>query len=42
MRKSFVLENGTHVEILDKEDTKVSENMLDVTGKLGEIAGGIA
>ena len=41
VRKSFVLEGGTHVEILDKEDTKVSENMLDITGKLGEIVGDV-
>lgn len=37
VRKSFVLENGTHVEILNKEDTKVSENILNVTDALNTL-----
>lgn len=34
VRRTFVLENGTQVEILDKEDTKMVENRLCVTAVL--------
>ena len=34
VRKSFVLRNGTHVEILDRENAKVSENILNVSDAL--------
>lgn len=41
VRQTFVLENGTQVEILDREDSKVVENMIcatDVLEGLGEDA----
>lgn len=37
MRKTFFMSNGTTVEILDRENTKIHENSMNITKRLAEL-----